>query len=725
MILEISKCELNFKHSVKTCLSVLNDLEKYLRTIIITEETSVPIKVVKIYFRKSILQCRYMVAQYFRTDMFYGNLHSVSLAIISKMTGNVQASAITKLEANTMSQIRSEPNINNWFYVRRSLRLADYLDYSINEPLRFKLEEQLMMFRKKKWANWGGALSENLGKAYILCKLCGESILLMSLSEHTQYCFSSYETRQRVEGIDRELWEFNRMLSLEIKKGKFQVLSQYNKINKRLRNRRAKEGIILRKKDNRNNGMDPFSLEAILLSEFRNKSFMIDFYPYYPKSLSELHRLANHYDSLRNFNRKSRFVPSAVPRAINSDNDSESEHQQPAVTGVDLRGYAFESLEPRRATRTDSLSFTSINPRVKIIRFKESLSEENIKLYQKSLPKLGIFAALGIVPKLKDNSAKSASDFNEYFGQASNFMKIRRKQKALVTIGKVAKTAAEFRLEDFRLKERLKKNLVALRDLNIDEFSFDLQRILELINQKITYLCIFEQKVQGRVQSFGPGKFRQKFKSVDLEVDDTEIMMFFGTNKQRIKVLRENIISSANRVVKLAEPLARIHKKIVSPFQEHSEIEETLDQMIIKFLGSEFSKVPELSIGVHESFHIRSQSLINSSDLAAFRLSLLSSLYGGSKGDFAEKGKNFIDELADHLFFSEDEDSNNKLKQGNHAVDRLGDMASYNFIKILGKGAYGVVWLVRRRLTGDLYAMKITDFGDKVKISLISGQEKP
>ena len=35
---------------------------------------------------------------------------------------------------------------------------------------------------------------------------------------------------------------------------------------------------------------------------------------------------------------------------------------------------------------------------------------------------------------------------------------------------------------------------------------------------------------------------------------------------------------------------------------------------------------------------------------------------------------------------------------------------------MLGKGAYGDVWLVRRRLTGDLYAMKMTDFGEKVEL---------
>lgn len=47
-------------------------------------------------------------------------------------------------------------------------------------------------------------------------------------------------------------------------------------------------------------------------------------------------------------------------------------------------------------------------------------------------------------------------------------------------------------------------------------------------------------------------------------------------------------------------------------------------------------------------------------------------------------------------------------------------MESYEFIKVISKGAYGVVWLVKRKLTGDYYAMKITDYAEKVKIIIHS-----
>ena len=40
---------------------------------------------------------------------------------------------------------------------------------------------------------------------------------------------------------------------------------------------------------------------------------------------------------------------------------------------------------------------------------------------------------------------------------------------------------------------------------------------------------------------------------------------------------------------------------------------------------------------------------------------------------------------------------------------------NFEFIRLLGKGAYGIVWLVKRKATGDYYAMKIVDSADRVK----------
>ncbi len=39
----------------------------------------------------------------------------------------------------------------------------------------------------------------------------------------------------------------------------------------------------------------------------------------------------------------------------------------------------------------------------------------------------------------------------------------------------------------------------------------------------------------------------------------------------------------------------------------------------------------------------------------------------------------------------------------------------FDFVRFLGKGAYGIVWLVKRKATGDYYAMKIVDVANKVK----------
>jgi len=41
------------------------------------------------------------------------------------------------------------------------------------------------------------------------------------------------------------------------------------------------------------------------------------------------------------------------------------------------------------------------------------------------------------------------------------------------------------------------------------------------------------------------------------------------------------------------------------------------------------------------------------------------------------------------------------------------NIKNFEFIRFLGKGAYGIVWLVKRKATGDFYAMKIVDSADR------------
>ena len=42
------------------------------------------------------------------------------------------------------------------------------------------------------------------------------------------------------------------------------------------------------------------------------------------------------------------------------------------------------------------------------------------------------------------------------------------------------------------------------------------------------------------------------------------------------------------------------------------------------------------------------------------------------------------------------------------------ELKDFNFIRVLGVGAYGAVWLVRKKNTGDEFAMKIIDCNKKV-----------
>lgn len=47
--------------------------------------------------------------------------------------------------------------------------------------------------------------------------------------------------------------------------------------------------------------------------------------------------------------------------------------------------------------------------------------------------------------------------------------------------------------------------------------------------------------------------------------------------------------------------------------------------------------------------------------------------------------------------------------------DRLDCMQAYKFITLISRGAYGVVWLVQRKSTGDHYAMKLSDYANTLE----------
>lgn len=51
-------------------------------------------------------------------------------------------------------------------------------------------------------------------------------------------------------------------------------------------------------------------------------------------------------------------------------------------------------------------------------------------------------------------------------------------------------------------------------------------------------------------------------------------------------------------------------------------------------------------------------------------------------------------------------------------------ITDFEFIKLISKGAYGRVWLVQRKITGDYYAMKIINFADRKNMNQIDSLKK-
>ena len=64
-------------------------------------------------------------------------------------------------------------------------------------------------------------------------------------------------------------------------------------------------------------------------------------------------------------------------------------------------------------------------------------------------------------------------------------------------------------------------------------------------------------------------------------------------------------------------------------------------------------------------------------------------------------------------FFSEQQIDNIRFNIDNKNEDSV-TVNDFSFIKLISKGAFGRVWLVKRKITGEYYAMKIINFADKL-----------
>ena len=105
---------------------------------------------------------------------------------------------------------------------------------------------------------------------------------------------------------------------------------------------------------------------------------------------------------------------------------------------------------------------------------------------------------------------------------------------------------------------------------------------------------------------------------------------------------------------------------------------------------------------------------------------------GSSNSDLDDDNKNkqniekmFDLEQIEKHFFSDDESNIRRCaKNQEKGLSSIITIEDFEFIKLINKGAYGKVWLVRRKITGDYYAMKIINFADRKNLNQIDSLKK-
>lgn len=83
------------------------------------------------------------------------------------------------------------------------------------------------------------------------------------------------------------------------------------------------------------------------------------------------------------------------------------------------------------------------------------------------------------------------------------------------------------------------------------------------------------------------------------------------------------------------------------------------------------------------------------------------------------------EEQIEKTYFSDDESNLKRCaKKQEDGLISIITISDFEFVKIISKGAYGRVWLVRRKITGDYYAMKIIDFAERKNMNQIDSLKK-
>ena len=753
IIVDISTCSLKSRYSVMKALERLKELQKYVRSFKKTKAETKFERYWRMYFASSVFQCDYFASQYLKVDLFFSCLTTVSLSFSTKMTDySLLPKLLQALEQNTISKLKEYPDNLEFIKSKRLLLLANYLEEAIQLPFRFKLDSQMISYRKKKIEQWKHTIHENMERTYIICKLCGESITLSHFNAHSAICFSSYETREKILQVNNSLLAFATEFDKFIKRLKFDIVTQVRKANKQLRSRSLSAS-------SKRPDMTPIALDSIIQKEFRNKGLNYDFYPNYPLSLDQLSYLAEKYsykyshpmskfrevfsrESVSRFSKKSLTIdiPEGYEDVLSiSMNASNLFANKPSQKDL-MTSIAFAEPKHRSSlSKADLSTAPTSKPRLSWQAVKPQLPSNARTIYLNSINPVPLPPQFSpSQSKLSNPHMKFPSFLAKVMSGVSGINRLVKNEKKAYKISNLLKKAAGLKIEEFKLKEKLKKWCLGITNLWTKDIDIELHKVQEAINTKIKLLIKFEEKFVQESKSTAPkDRFKRRQKSEDwtMAPELEEEQALFNTAKQKMKSLREGILNLCAKLIETNTPTFKLSEKLKNSKYRDEPDEEKYRSQFTNFMVEEYKKncqtaisrgkssspmsIPEFSSPQKSSYlqsgNTKSSGLVGSVvEMARSTIDMKTSILACSTIDNQHSLASLLgDQKGIILFFSDDEDTQPMLRAPQHG-DRLDDISSYNFIKILGKGGYGTVWLVQRILTGDQYAMKMTLYEDGV-----------
>lgn len=602
------------------------------------------------------------------------------------------------LEGRNINQILRDPSATKQHFNRRIDFIGQLLWDNFSDDLVQVVNETQVKLLREKVEGWKKMISNKITNSFQRCKICAKEFPVVQLIAHSEYCFKTMEHRNELEKIDKRLDEIKADFKTSLRNIK---LSYHTKTNMRINIQNEFNSPEFTARDKQHNN---FSKKYTVISfdrdseindidsDQRDSQYSQGAQLFEEKHIPDIEELMT-----TRFKEKSPFkMQQRIKYKMRED--LQFLHSRSILNQEEWMKALLRSaikLEPKKSI-FESLTSTIIQEHETMFAKKASFRRDII--HRKS--SFGVPSKYGYNQKRSTQQNKPRHRMSEMgaknmFHSNNNSNRSFQKKKTLLTLLVQEINKCSAKVEDgvliVPLIQILQRSLATIKFQKIPPGSAEnilVKELIDLINNKLRIAEIFDRLRNTMINdtNYRRSKF-QGAKSMTLSTASQE-----QTGKDYFKKIKR-----MKRIeTLLKKEISLVSTKLQSNFDLFQEISPfkvpgiSSDSSMFSYALKYFEKVESTDSEILEN-------------MLEERMEIVS----------LDSSKSIERSIGDVTFWSGEEIPGKSKK--NLQTDHLNQMGAYKFVKLISKGAYGVVWLVQRKLTGDYYAMKLTDYAEKLE----------